>query len=461
MPKKRLVFCFDGTWNRIDAPFPTNVVLTAESVLPQTRDGDIQVVYYDEGVGTGQWEKWTGGVFGAGLIKNLSDAYRALLFNHTPGDEIYIFGFSRGAFSARSFAGLIATVGILSRKDAAKANEAVALYKRRTDSSEYREEVARFRATYSAETTVSEADEAWRLANLPDYAASSSPRLRVRYLGVWDTVGALGIPQSVARFGLTSGKYRFHDLNLSPFVEEARHAVALDERRVDFGPTLWENIDELNAARGASANADDAPYQQRWFPGTHGGVGGGGDRRGLSDAALEWIWDGARHAGLELDLRKGSRVFELRPDHTEYVDNVTPSGRFSLGGFFMNLSQADRSGPKALSDVAQSARRRWKDQATNLKDGNAYRPGSLAPVAPDLDTLKLEELGLGADVADTRPFDLYEVVAGDSLSKLALRFYGNADRWLEIFSANKYKVSDPDRIYVGQVLRIPKAGSSV
>lgn len=93
---KRLVFCFDGSWNQLDAPYPTNVVFTAESVLPIAADGTAQVIFYDEGVGTEKGEKLTGGMFGKGLEKNLNDAYRFLIFNHTPGDEIYVFGLSRG-----------------------------------------------------------------------------------------------------------------------------------------------------------------------------------------------------------------------------------------------------------------------------------------------------------------------------------------------------------------------------
>ena len=454
--KKRLVFCFDGTWNKLDAPQPTNVVLTAESVMPRTRDGDVQVVYYDEGVGTNRFERLVGGVLGAGLLKNLSDAYRTLLLNHTPGDEIYIFGFSRGAFSARSFAGLIANVGILSRKDAARANEAVALYKARTNTDESREALAQFRSTYCTETCVSDEDDAWRVAHVPGYAARSSPRLRVRYLGVWDTVGALGIPTTVMWTEWSRRKYQFHDLRLSSFVESARHAVALDERRVTFDATLWENIDQLNMDRKVSVDADDAPYQQRFFPGTHGGVGGGGDRRGLSDNALEWIWDGARHAGLELDLRKGSRVYDLKPDHTEFVDNVTPTGKIGLWWFLDKvMTKRDRVGPTELYEIAPSARRKWKDDPAHLKDKVSYRPGSLKDVRTKLDALDPVTLGLGQEELAEGTFDLHEVVSGDTLSKISLARYGDAQKWPAIWAANKYKVSDPDKIYIGQVLRIP------
>jgi len=126
---KRLVICFDGTWNRLDAPHPTNVLFTAESVLPVASDGTVQVVYYDEGVGTNEGDSLTGGIFGAGLLRNLSDAYRFIIFNYAPGDEIHVFGFSRGAYTARSLAGLLATSGLVSRRHAGRANEAIAHYR--------------------------------------------------------------------------------------------------------------------------------------------------------------------------------------------------------------------------------------------------------------------------------------------------------------------------------------------
>src|SRR3990172_3960885 len=120
---KRLVFCFDGTWNRLDSSCPTNVVVTAETVLPLAPDGTAQLIFYDEGVGTDKRESLRGGMFGSGLVKNLADGYRFLIFNYTPGDEIYVFGFSRGAYTARSFAGLLNTCGVLVRKEAARVGE--------------------------------------------------------------------------------------------------------------------------------------------------------------------------------------------------------------------------------------------------------------------------------------------------------------------------------------------------
>lgn len=258
---KRLVFCFDGTWNRLDAACPTNVVLTAESALPLASDNTAQLIYYDEGVGTGRWESFRGGLFGMGLDQNLADAYRFLIFNYTPGDEIYIFGFSRGAYTARSFAGLLSNCGVLLRKHADKVDEAMKRYRARTDSETYAEEQFDFRGRYCPHVCASTAEADWRTRK--NVSGAVTPNLRVTYLGVWDTVGALGIPATLSFLSPSNKKYEFHDTRLSSFVSSARHAVAIDERRKDFVPTLWTNVSELNSAAGIDSASLDAPYQQR------------------------------------------------------------------------------------------------------------------------------------------------------------------------------------------------------
>lgn len=298
---KRLVFCFDGTWNKIDAEFSTNVVITAESVLPLSRERVAQLIYYDEGVGTSRFDRIRGGVLGNGLVQNLAEAYRFLIFNYTSGDEIYIFGFSRGAYTARSFAGLLSTCAIPLRMHAGRVEDAIDKYKSRNDTENFRNEILAFRREMSPNVCVSDMEVDWRKSNLPNFKPEEASVLSIKYLGVWDTVGALGIPASFEILSWANRKHRFHDTNLSAFVKSARHAVAIDERRRDFAPTLWTNLDELNKASGFSGKLDEAPYQQVWFPGTHSSVGGGGERRGLSDQALDWVLDGARIAGLELD----------------------------------------------------------------------------------------------------------------------------------------------------------------
>ena len=455
---KRLVFCFDGSWNRLDAPFSTNVVITAESVLPIAIDGTAQAIFYDEGVGTRKGEKLSGGLFGHGIVENLGDAYRFLIFNHTPGDEIYVFGFSRGAYTARSFAGLLSACGILRRGDAAKVTEAVLLYQQRKPRDvAYDARMMSFRRQYSPQICVSDDEDRWRSQNVPGYRSGSAPRLRITYLGVWDTVGALGIPTRYRLLNFLDKKYEFHDTSLSPFIKSARHAVAIDERRKDFVPTLWDNVPEMNTALGVAVEADDAPYQQKWFPGVHGSVGGGGERRGLSDRTLDWVLDGARHQGLELDASDHSRIFELEPNYSEYLANSPPPANPGVIDWLMALTpHADRKpGPTALYEVAISARQRWLEAAEKLKDGVRYRPPTLEGVASQLNGLDPTKLGIDGTAEAIGPFTLYRVKRDDTLSAIALAFYDNAEKWPIIFAANLEKLESPDRIYIGQSLRIP------
>ena len=379
---KRLVICFDGTWNRLDAPHPTNVLFTAESVLPVATDGTVQVVYYDEGVGTDGGDSLTGGIFGAGLLRNLSDAYRFIIFNHAPGDEIYIFGFSRGAYTARSLAGLLATSGLVSRRYAGRANEAIARYRKREASQTFHEAMLAFRSQCSPDLCVSDDEDDWRCRNIEGHALGTLPLLRVTYLGIWDTVGSLGIPGYIAFANTVNRGFQFHDVSLSPLVDRARHAVAIDERKYDFAPALWDNLEELNALRRADPAAPDAPYQQVWFPGGHGSVGGGGERRGLSDGALVWIWDGARQAGLEFDTGPGSRFASLRPTHLEQLENRERAAIGLLGTLLDNLPKGDRlPGPVALHQVSSIARQRWSEAPDALPEGRPYRPQTLSKLA--------------------------------------------------------------------------------
>jgi uncharacterized protein (DUF2235 family) len=450
---KRHVLCFDGTWSKLDAPYQTNVVLTAESVLPLTSDGIAQVIFYDNGVGTGKFDRLPGGVFGAGLMKTMADGYRFLIFNYTPGDEIYVFGFSRGAYTARSFVGLVHTCGIIQRNVASKVNDAIALYQRRSSSPQYAEEVLCFRRDYSPDICINVDEQHWRAGQgLP---SENAQFLIVHYLGVWDTVGALGIPSRYFISRWLDRKFEFHDTSLSAFVSSARHAVAIDERRKDFAPTLWDNVDALNTVRGIASTAAEASYKQKWFPGVHGSVGGGGERRGLSDQALDWVLDGARAAGLVLDPQDSSRIYELKPDYTDYLDNSAQEGFFFRAENL--LAAADRMpGPANLYEVSISAQRRWLENPENLKGKVKYRPGTLNRVAPLLNSLDPVQFGLGQEAQGNAQYTMYQVKRGDQLRAIARDMLGSPDKADLIFQANLNKLDSRDRIYPGQMLRIPK-----
>jgi uncharacterized protein (DUF2235 family) len=353
---KRIVIACDGTWKRIDAEHPTNVALLARAVLPTGPDGVAQVVCRLDGLGTGRGtgalartlDRALGGAFGLGLTATVAAAYRFLVANHAPGDAILLFGFSRGAYMARSLAGLIRTAGILPRERAAAVPAALALYRDRTP--EARPEGAAARAFRAGHGAVEAA---------------------VGYLGVWDTVGALGLPGYLRLAQVINQGLAFHDTSLSDRVLAARHAVAVDERRRRFPPTLWDNLSALNA--GAAGR--DRPYRQQWFPGDHGAVGGGGPVTALSHDALVWVAEGAMAEGLALD--PGS-VGAWRA-------GVDALGPLSAGGArppgladrLLALGQRDRDGPETVAEVAMAARRRW------LVDPS-YRPGALARVAAAL-----------------------------------------------------------------------------
>lgn len=443
---KRLIFCFDGTWNKLVPDLATNVVLTAASIERTDRNNISQVIHYDEGVGTGDLDAMRGGMFGTGLIDNVREAYRFLVFNYDPGDEIYVFGFSRGAYSARTFVGFLRHVGPLHRLNVGRIDEAIDLYtKRKAGRDGSDEAMRRFRANFSDKVCIGAADDDWRCANKPGYIAGSAPELRIKFLGVWDTVGALGVPEILPFSGWLNREYDFHDPSLDTFVESARHAVALDERRELFQPVLFGDLTTLNEAAGYRNEDSKAPYQERWFPGVHGSIGGGGDIRGLSDDALAWVLTGAKRAGLKLDTSVGTRIHGFRPNPLASLINESDPEWSAT-----QVIKEDRDGPQHLWQVSESAIRRWRTPAERL-GGKRYRPDSLSQVAEQLNLL-----GDWDFVAPTDLITIEKVKMGDSLSLYAQRHYSDAQLWTELVSANLDVIDDPDEIFPGQEIRIPR-----
>lgn len=268
---KKLIVCCDGTWNLADQPSRTNVTKVALSLRPRAGSAE-QRVYYHSGVGTRRQERLRGGVFGMGLSHNVMDAYHFLVHAYEPGDRLYLFGFSRGAFTARSLAGLVRNSGILRPENADRIKEAWALYRNRL------------------EKPTGTASSLFRRA----YAHEA----RIDFIGVWDTVGSLGIPVSGPRWikpivSMVNGRWAFHDTELSSWVKGAFHALAIDEQRAAFTPTLWH--------QQPGAADDGQELKQVWFTGVHSDVGGGYEETALSDMALAWMVDQAQHYGLEFD----------------------------------------------------------------------------------------------------------------------------------------------------------------
>jgi uncharacterized protein (DUF2235 family) len=350
---KRLVICCDGTWQRLYEGALTNVALTARAAAARDDAGRPQVVYYSAGAGASLhglsiWD----GMTGDDLDQHLLDAYLFLNLNYEAGDAIYLFGFSRGAYTVRSLAGLLRKCGILRREHVDKAGAALALYRNRHASADD-PEAARFRAHHAL---------AWpRLDARALHMGAPPVDLRIRYLGVWDTVGALGIPR-VLPFALgLNARYQFHDTALSRAIEFARHAVAIDERRAAFAPTLWSNLEAI-APPGARARA-----LQQWFPGDHGGVGGG-RARGLSNCALLWVLEGAEQAGLALAREPGGVISGCLAEVDPIGAPLAAAKAFSLLDL---LGSRWRKGLHRFEDINETARLRWAASA-------AYRPRPLA-----------------------------------------------------------------------------------
>ena len=271
---RRLVVCADGTWNseqkKDDGSGLTNVVRLRDAVAPRAPDGTEQVVFYHTGVGTGGWwDRATGGAFGTGISRNIKACYAFLVREFKPGDELFLFGFSRGAYTVRSLAGLVRNCGVLRQSEARRIDEAYELYRDRGDDTHPNSAKAQaFRAAHSVET-------------------------RVKCIGVWDTVGALGVPTRGPVGWISRRRHGFHDVRLSSSVENAFHALAIDERRGPFEPALWEVRDGDPARKAGRWRVE-----QRWFAGVHSNVGGGYPDCGLSNLALRWMMTRAESCGL-------------------------------------------------------------------------------------------------------------------------------------------------------------------
>ena len=342
---KRIVLCCDGTWNSADqesngVPCPTNVVKLGYRVAKRDGKGVSQIIYYDQGVGTGNAiDRFSGGAFGDGLEGNIHDAYRFLVCNYERDDELFLFGFSRGAFTARSIVGMIRKCGILGRAHVRHYREAIELYR----NAEHPEDPGpvKFRQTYSV---------------CPD------KDIGVQFIGVWDTVGALGIPLRGLRW-LTRKDHQFHDTELAWTVRNAYHALAVDEHRAPFEPAVWDYEPK-----------DGQNVEQVWFCGAHSDVGGGYAERQLSDIPLDWVIGKARGAGLAFDQAAMDAnkldpdpLAELHDSRTRFY-NLTPEFDRVIGRTKKTDTHPERDDP--TQSLHPTVLERWD------KDPK-YRPESL------------------------------------------------------------------------------------
>jgi type VI secretion system (T6SS) phospholipase Tle1-like effector len=294
---KRIILLLDGTWNDSDFGDSDTNIVRIEDIIARSLDADQvtdtnadqapgalvrargfkgnnieHLVFYERGVGTAALDRMRGGVFGMGLAANIRRAYRILSFHYEPGDEVFVFGFSRGAYTARSLVGFIGAVGLLKSDDCTKELEQLAWQYYRTPPND----------------------------RLPGIWTSLSPHVheraafRIACLGMFDTVGALGIPLTHMQLW-NRDRYEFHDVNLSSITRVNLHALAIDEHREPFQATIW---------RKPRFKAYTSVTEQVWFPGAHADIGGGyigydaratKELEALDDIALDWMLRRLRH----------------------------------------------------------------------------------------------------------------------------------------------------------------------
>ncbi|QUJ77289.1 DUF2235 domain-containing protein [Sulfitobacter albidus] len=375
------IFC-DGTWNNPAMTQPTHVVRLSDKT-PKTPQQDTA---YVEGVGAGEAPnalsrgilKIGGGAFGWGLNANIKRAYAELCRRYQPGDDIFIFGFSRGAYTARSLAGMVRKCGIIETIDDEALDAAFRLY-RKPGVANHPDalRILKQRRRLSPRAATSQADLDWRTVTpSDDDPAEGFHRVQIAYLGIWDTVGALGIPAPLLGpvATLWNARYQFHDTKLSSMVRAARHAVALDERRVFYKPSLWDNLEASREGPGLNHGdrSPGRPYQQVWFTGTHAIVGGSAPKaRKLTGQSLRWIAEGAVQAGLEIDM---ADLLDADPDPlAESATLSQPPLLYEITGNLLRW----RAGPGHPIDLHESAHSR----VAKRRD---YRPRSLKNLMPEL-----------------------------------------------------------------------------
>jgi uncharacterized protein (DUF2235 family) len=377
---KTIAFFSDGTGNTKDFGPDSNVELLFRRALDESGPGARQMTRYDAGVGI-EFGDLVGKAFGKGISQNIKDGYDFLSEVYEPGDRIFLFGFSRGAYTARSIGGMLGRIGLPARRQTdgsdlrtdhaarkALTDRAYAIYKL-SDHDERRRQSEDFRR-----------DHAWP-AHLSDEARA--PWL----IGVWDTVRSLGIPLGFRDFELSLFPHRFHDHELNPHVAHAYHALSIDDERLQFLPTIWNEPTAAEKLARQTGKPNPQRFEQIWFPGVHSDVGGGYANRELADVTLRWMIERAAAAGLlfappfDADPAQGlaesspeGEVHDSRPDwKTKFLYPRQPR-QIERGH-----QEPDR---KEITQIIGPGRlhRSWLDRLLRWHGTDAaYRPEALTP----------------------------------------------------------------------------------
>lgn len=349
---RRLVLLCDGTWSKPESH--TNVERLWRLIPAQDATGVPQLANYLPGVGVKPGiGHWLGGAFGYGFADTIKDGYRWLCDTWQAGDSLYLIGYSRGAYTARSLGGMIRKCGLWRRAGRAAID-------RRDVAAAY---------TFYRDATVKPGDPA-----AVAFRAEHAEETGIHYMGVWETVGRLGIPDVAAWFPFARARYRFHDTELSRIVQCAYQALALDEHRADFGPTLWTR-NPATLAPGESPTIkkrEQIEIEQRWFIGAHADVGGGYAHDGagrapdpLPDLSLAWLQRKAMDCGLVF-------AAPFVPVADAWTGVPRNSYREFLSGLYRWFSRpVDRVVSSSVNEtVDDSVWQRWQADPT-------YRPPSL------------------------------------------------------------------------------------
>src|SRR5437588_6277929 len=393
---KRLIFLLDGTWN--DAEFgdkDTNIVRLREilakslekdfspaqasggqqsSLVRSRRSADDieHLVFYARGVGTSAFDRLRGGALGIGLSQNIRRAYRQLCFYYEPGDEVFVFGFSRGAYTARSLVGMIGSAGLLKCEHC---------------TSELEQKVWEFYRTPPND-------------RLPGNWVALTPyvhnpkEFRIACLGVFDTVGALGVPLQHFRL-YNRDLYEFHNVELSSTVEVNLHALAIDEHRVPFQAAIW---------RKPKFKVYESVTEQVWFPGAHADIGGGylsdQDRTNRADSALDdislqWMIGRVKHYYPNMPLtqpdQNSKRAFAVQHDSRTLVYKSLPLGLRSVANYPVEIGwrqtcvSRDRHSEPTGEMVHASAIERLGSEIEVSERGQRYMPANLLSVLQKID----------------------------------------------------------------------------
>jgi uncharacterized protein (DUF2235 family) len=340
--QKRLAVFLDGTWNSVETN--TNVWRMRSLCAPSGKDGKPQLIYYSVGV-----NGFLGGAFGQGLDDNIRLAYEWLIENYREGDEIFIFGFSRGAYTARALAGLIAIDGLLQQGSPIGVNELFDRYKRGDE-----ESIRDLKVKETSGGSITD-QEKWLL--------KYSRPINIKVVGVWDTVGSIGIPAGDFT-GISSRQFDYLQTGLRVPIQNGYHALAIDEHRKIFAPTIWDVNHSTAKPRPLSG------VEQRWFVGAHANVGGGYETDPLAQPPLRWLMKKAESQGLtfrsEVDLDGDNVTAKFRNSYREFMDGAYQF--ISWRPFYRTIGDSTHRNVNETIDA--NVFKRWRADPT-------YRPQNL------------------------------------------------------------------------------------